>query len=207
MDGHFVPNLTIGPPLVRALKRVACVPLDVHLMIDNPAEQLDWFIETGADLITLPIECAGGVDAPLPQPGESRHIWEVTAPELLHTLISRVHTAGRKAGLSLNPGTPVETIIPFLRAIDVVLVMSVHPGFGGQSFIPQTTEKIAALAAAIRGQGLSTLIEVDGGITVHTAPLVVAAGATILVAGNAVFGADDPQAALLDIRTAAHRHP
>jgi pentose-5-phosphate-3-epimerase len=250
MDGHFVPNLTIGPPCVRALKNIASTPLDVHLMISNPAEQLDWFIEAGADLITVHIECAtrpqimrsdaestapsapaatpdvGSTPAPLqspttPQfsilnsqfsipapsaaPGESRSIQEVENPELIHSLISRIHAAGRKAGLSLNPGTPAEAVFPFLDTLDLVLVMSVHPGFGGQSFIPESVEKITAIAEAAQTQNPALLIEVDGGINVQTAPLVVAAGATMLVAGNAVFGAPDPQAALQAIRDAAEQ--
>jgi ribulose-phosphate 3-epimerase len=207
MDGHFVPNLTIGPPIVRALKRIAQAPLDVHLMIDNPAEQLDWFISAGADLITVHVECAGGSQAEHPTaPGESRSIQSVENPELIHALISRIHAAGRKAGLSLNPGTPVTTVLPFLPELDLVLVMSVHPGFGGQSFIASAVDKVAAIAASAEAAGRDAaaasplIIEVDGGINTQTAPQVSAAGATLLVAGNAIFGASDPQAALQALR-------
>jgi ribulose-phosphate 3-epimerase len=138
------------------------------------------------------------------QPGTSQSIREPAAPELIHTLISRIHAAGRKAGLSLNPNTPPEAVFPFLSELDLVLVMSVHPGFGGQSFIFDSVERIETIANAIRARGASALIEVDGGINEQTAPLAVAAGARILVAGNAVFGADDPKRALQALRVAAN---
>ncbi|MDR2196582.1 MAG: ribulose-phosphate 3-epimerase [Coriobacteriales bacterium] len=219
MDGHFVPNLTIGPPVVQALKRIARTPLDVHLMIDNPAEQLDWFIEAGADLITVSIECAGNAspaglagagsgdgasNAAAFRAGSSRSVEQLADPELIDALISRIHAAGRKAGLALNPQTPFETLLPFVSELDLILVMSVHPGFGGQTFISKSVEKVAAIAAALSERGSSALIEVDGGINAQTAPLVAVVGATVLVAGSAVFGATEPRLALQAIRDAAN---
>lgn len=180
MDGHFVPNLTIGPAHVKALKRVTDVPLDVHLMIDNPDAQLDWYIDAGADSITIHIEAC---DDPV-------------------LLMERMKEAGVKAGISLNPETGLEAIEGVLAYADLVLVMSVHPGFGGQSYIEGSTSKIAVLKDMLASKGCNAVIEVDGGITLQTAPIAAAAGADILVAGSAVFGAEDPACALKEIRDA-----
>ncbi|MCL2883285.1 MAG: ribulose-phosphate 3-epimerase [Coriobacteriia bacterium] len=211
MDGHFVPNLTIGPPVVRALKAVTDTPLDVHLMVSNPEEQLDWYLEAGADLVTVHLECGGSPEAPSrirsrncgSARGSSASVIAVSSPEKVFGLFERAHAAGRLAGLAINPGTPAELALPFLSAVDLVLVMSVHPGFGGQGFMASALEKLRLLSSAAAAQGLDLLIEVDGGINEKTAALAVAAGANLLVAGTAVLGAADPAAALERLRAAA----
>lgn len=180
MDGHFVPNLTIGPAHVKMLKRVTDVPLDVHLMIDNPEVQVPWYIEAGADSVTVHVETCDNAAAMLRMIGD----------------------AGVKAGISLNPETDASALEGLLGLVDMVLVMSVHPGFGGQSFIESSPAKIAAIVEMCKAEGAAPLIEVDGGIGVGTAPLVSAAGADVLVAGSAIFCADDPAAALRGIRDA-----
>lgn len=180
MDGHFVPNLTIGPPVVRSLERITDVPLDVHLMISNPDETVQWYLEAGADLVTVHVEACR--DA--------------------HAVLRGIRDAGRKAGVTLNPPTPVESIVPYLGEADVVLVMSVNPGFSGQSFIPESVDRVRRVAEMCATLGVSPLIEVDGGIDETTAPLVCAAGARMLVAGNAVFGRPDPGSALHAVRAA-----
>ncbi len=180
MDGHFVPNLTIGPAHVKMLKRVTDVPLDVHLMIDNPEVQVPWYIEAGADSVTVHVEVCDD------------------AASMLRT----IRDAGVKVGISLNPETDVSALEGLLGLVDLVLVMSVHPGFGGQSFIESSPAKIAAIVEMCKAEGAAPLIEVDGGIGVATAPLVHAAGADVLVAGSAIFCAGDPAAALRDIRDA-----
>lgn len=180
MDGHFVPNLTIGPAHVKMLKRVTDVPLDVHLMIDNPEVQVPWYIEAGADSVTVHVEVCDD------------------AASMLRT----IRDAGVKVGISLNPETDVFALEGLLGLVDLVLVMSVHPGFGGQSFIESSPAKIAAIVEMCKAEGAAPLIEVDGGIGVATAPLVRAAGADVLVAGSAIFCADDPAAALRGIRDA-----
>jgi ribulose-phosphate 3-epimerase len=205
MDGHFVPNLTIGPAHVRALKRITNIPLDVHLMISNTAEQLGWFIDAGADLITIHIENGNGPAQGAAAAGASPSIERVEDPTGLITLIDRIHAAGALAGISLNPNTPAAALEPFVALVDLILVMSVHPGFGGQAFIDSTPEKLAQIVALAQAAGASPLLEVDGGIGIQTAPLVVEQGADVLVAGNAVFGAPDPLAALQAIREATRR--
>jgi ribulose-phosphate 3-epimerase len=215
MDGHFVPNLTIGPPVIRALKRATSIPLDVHLMISNPAEQLDWFLEAGADLITVHVESGSGQPQDVrdkksgsvvpTRPGASLSVEYAEEPGSLVALIDRIHAAGALAGISLNPGTPASAAEPFVGLVDLILVMSVHPGFGGQSFIESSVDKVAALVAAARAAGANPLLEVDGGINAQTAPLVAAQGADVLVAGNAIFAAPDPLVALQAIREAARR--
>ncbi len=154
MDGHFVPNLTIGPLFVNGLKALTSVPLDVHLMIDNPEKQVDWYLTAGADLVTIHVEAAGF------NPDILKHIRE----------------QGRLCGLSLNPETSPEAVFPFLDAVDLILVMSVHPGFGGQSFIQNSCAKIASIVAECERLDRHPLIEVDGGIDVSTAPLVAKGG-------------------------------
>jgi ribulose-phosphate 3-epimerase len=181
MDGHFVPNLTIGPPVIRALKRVACVPLDVHLMIDDADATIGWYLDAGADYVTVHVE----------------------ACDHLHRVIQAIRAAGAKAGVALNPATPASVLTEVVAEIDMVLVMSVNPGFGGQAFIPDVLSKIAQIEAMIAATSSPASIEVDGGIDETTAPLVVSAGARVLVAGNAVFGRSDPAAALASIRAAA----
>lgn len=180
MDGHFVPNLTIGPAHVKMLKRVTDVPLDVHLMIDNPEVQVPWYIDAGADSVTVHVETC-----------------DDTA-----SMLRTIGDAGVKAGISLNPETDVSALEGLFGLVDMVLVMSVHPGFGGQSFIESSPAKIAAIVEMCKAEGAAPLIEVDGGIGAATAPLVSAVGADVLVAGSAIFCADDPAAALRGIRDA-----
>ncbi|MDR2035842.1 MAG: ribulose-phosphate 3-epimerase [Coriobacteriales bacterium] len=205
MDGHFVPNLTIGPPFVRALKRITEVPLDVHLMIDNPHEQLDWYLDAGADLLTFHLEAArpGARGA---HKGSSATIKDLTPEEVAFVLalLERIRAAGALAGLSINPATPVELLRPFYQHLDVVLLMSVHPGFGGQSFIPESLSRLNAIRADIAASEASVLIEVDGGIDVNTVSPAVEAGAELLVAGNAIYGQTDPVLALQNIRRAVY---
>jgi ribulose-phosphate 3-epimerase len=181
MDGHFVPNLTIGPPVVAALKKVATRPLDVHLMIDNVDATVGWYLDAGADWITIHAEA-------------SPHI---------HRTLGAIRDAGAKAGVSVNPGTPVDSLIEVIGMVDMILVMSVNPGFGGQSFIERSVEKVNELRWMCDQLGIAPIIQVDGGINPETAALVAAAGANCLVAGNAVFGATDPKAAIAEIRAAA----
>jgi ribulose-phosphate 3-epimerase len=165
MDGHFVPNLTIGPGVVKALRPHSQKPFDVHLMIAPADPYLAAFAEAGADLITI-------------HPEAGPH---------LHRSLQTIRALGKKAGIALNPGTPAGVIAPVLDMIDLVLVMSVNPGFGGQSFIDSQLEKIAAVRALIDASGRDIVLEVDGGVNPQTAPRVLAAGAHALVAGNAVF--------------------
>ena len=215
MDGHFVPNLTIGPPVIKLLKKITNIRLDVHLMIDNPAEQLDSFIAAGADLITVHLEAGHAADAARQHPaaahslpglagaGSSYSVAEVARPDALVALIKRIHAAGIMAGIALNPGTPASAAAAFIDLVDLVMVMSVHPGFGGQGFIESTLDKLAALIELASKAKASPLLEVDGGINAQTAALVAAQGADLLVAGNAIFCAPEPVTALNVIRRAA----
>lgn len=181
MDGHFVPNLTIGPTVIKALKRVATKPLDVHLMIDNADSTIDWFLDAGADVLTVHVE---------------------SCPHL-HRTLTRIREAGASPAVSVNPGTSVDQLIEVLGIVDMILIMSVNPGFGGQSFIERSVEKVSELAWMCGELGFNPLIQVDGGINTTTAPLVAEAGARCLVAGNAVFCEPDPVAAITAIRAAA----
>src|SRR6187549_3132760 len=165
MDGHFVPNLTIGPGVVKALRPHSAKPFDVHLMISPIDSFLDAFAEAGADIITV-------------HPEAGPH---------LHRTIQRIKGLGKKAGVSLNPATPAKMLDYVLEDIDLVLVMSVNPGFGGQKFIASQLKKIEAIANQVAKENLDVLIEVDGGIDAETAPLAVSAGANVLVAGSATF--------------------
>jgi ribulose-phosphate 3-epimerase len=181
MDGHFVPNITIGPPVVRAIKRVATRPLDVHLMIEEPDRYLEDFVEAGANMISVHVE---------------------VLPHLQRT-ITHIKKLGAQAGAVLNPSTPAVMLEDIAADLDFVLVMSVNPGFGGQAFIPHSIEKVRRVRAVLDAAGSSADIEIDGGIDSTNAADVVAAGATILVAGNAVFGHGDPEAAIRELRAAA----
>lgn len=171
MDGHFVPNLTIGPPVVKSLRRVTKLPLDCHLMIDNPDDYISIFAEAGADWISVHQEAC-------------RH---------LNRTLHHIRDHGCRAGVVVNPATPVETLSEVLDIVDYVLVMSVNPGFGAQQFIPSTLHKMKRLAEIRRQRDLAYRIEVDGGVALDTVADVVRAGAEILVAGNAVFGNGDPR--------------
>lgn len=170
MDGHFVPNLTIGPPVVRSLRKVTKLPLDCHLMIDNPDEFIPVFADAGADWISVHQEAC-------------RH---------LNRTLHLIKSHNCHAGVVINPATPVDTLTEVLDIVDYVLVMSVNPGFGAQKFIPGTLHKMRALAEIRSRRGLNYRIEVDGGVSLDTVGDVVRAGAEILVAGNAVFGSGDP---------------
>ncbi len=165
MDGHFVPNLTIGAPVVAAIRPWTKLPLDVHLMIEAPERQIKHFADAGADIITVHIEACS-------------HI---------HRVVQMIKGLGVKAGVSLNPATPLDMLDEILPELDLVLVMTVNPGFGGQAFIKGMLDKIARLRAGLDRRGLTTELEVDGGISAETAPGVVKAGARVLVAGTAVF--------------------
>jgi ribulose-phosphate 3-epimerase len=180
MDGHFVPNLTIGPPVVEALRKHTELFLDCHLMVDNPQVLLADFADAGADRCIVHVEL-----------GDPRPLFD----EL------RERNVG--VGIVLNPETPVDSVLPYLADVDLVLVMSVHPGWGGQQFIADVLDKVRVLRAEIDDQRLAVEIEIDGGINVDTAPLAARAGVDILVAGSAVFHAADPLAAARDIRAAA----
>ena len=165
MDGHFVPQITIGAPVVAAIRSCTKLPLDVHLMIEVPEHQIKQFADAGADIITIHIEAC-------------RHI---------HRAVQMIKESGVKAGVALNPGTPMESLGEILADLDLVLVMTVNPGFGGQTFIPGMLDKIARLRAELDKKGLVAELEVDGGINAEIAPRVVQAGASVLVAGTAVF--------------------
>ncbi len=165
MDGHFVPNLTIGPNVVAAIKPHASRPLDVHLMIAPVDPYIEAFVQAGADIISF-------------HPEAGAHP---------HRTIQAIHHAGARAGLALNPGTPLSLIEPLIDDLDLILVMSVNPGFGGQKFISSQIERIRRIREMIDASGRDIELEVDGGITPDTAPAVIAAGATVLVAGTAVF--------------------
>lgn len=179
MDGHYVPNLTFGAPIVKALRPYTNLPFDVHLMVTNPEDYIQAFADAGAHYITVHIE---------------------TSPHL-HKLIHEIKGYGIKAGVSLNPSTPVRLLEEVADQVDLVLIMSVNPGFGGQSFIPQAVDKIKRTKALLeKAQNHDAIIEVDGGINEKTAPLVVEAGATLLVAGSAVFGAKDRKAMIDALR-------
>jgi ribulose-phosphate 3-epimerase len=182
MDGHFVPNITIGPPVVRAIKRIATRPLDVHLMIEDPDRYIDDFVAAGANMISVHVE---------------------TVPHL-HRTISYIKARGVQAGAVINPSTPVGSLEDIARDLDFVLVMSVNPGFGGQQFIPHSLDKLRRVRELLIASRSSAEIEVDGGIDEKNVCSVVAAGATIVVAGNAIFGASDPAAATRALRAAAH---
>jgi ribulose-phosphate 3-epimerase len=181
MDGHFVPNITIGPPVVQAIKRVATKPLDVHLMIEQPDRYLDAFIDAGASWLSVHVEV-------LPH---------------LHRTIGAIKKRGVKAGVVLNPSTPVIALENVASDVDYVLVMSVNPGFGGQTFIRRSLEKIRAVRALLVAAGNHAPIEVDGGVDLQTVGDVIAAGADMLVAGQAIFGAGNPESAARELRAAA----
>jgi ribulose-phosphate 3-epimerase len=178
MDGHFVPNISFGPGLVKALRRHCALAFDVHLMIAPADPYLAAFAEAGADLITL-------------HPEAGPH---------LHRSLQTIRALGKRGGVVLNPGTPAAAVEPVLDLCDLILVMTVNPGFGGQSFLPSMLPKIAALRAMIDASGRDIRLEVDGGVTAATAPSIIEAGADVLVAGTAVFGAPDYAAAVAALR-------
>ena len=179
MDGHFVPNITIGPLVVEAARRASQLPLDVHLMIENPDLYLADFVSAGADRLTVHQE---------------------VCPHL-HSTVQRIRELGARPGVAVNPATPVETLSEILQFIDLALVMTVNPGFGGQRFIPELLHKVARLVSEAQARGFAALeIEVDGGIDMNTAPAAASAGATVLVAGSAVFGSGSIQENIGNLR-------
>ena len=178
MDGHFVPNITFGPAMCKALRPYTKLPLDVHLMVERPGDWVNPFRDAGADILTFHVEA-------------EKHI---------HRVLQSIHAAGMRAGVVLNPASPLALCEEVLADCDLVLLMSVNPGFGGQKFIPQVLKKIEALSALKAERGLSFEIEVDGGVNTQTAPRCKAAGATVLVAGNAVFTASDPKEMIRQLR-------
>jgi ribulose-phosphate 3-epimerase len=180
MDGHFVPNITMGPPIIKALRGRTKLPFDCHLMISEPQRYIERFLDAGANMISIHVE----------------------AEPHLQRALQLIREGGAKAGIAINPATSAETLSTAIEFCDYVLVMTVNPGFGGQKFIEPVVPKIRHISELIRERGLSVEIEVDGGIDVRTAPVVVAAGASILVAGSAVFGQDDRAAAMESIRSA-----
>ncbi|MFL5356418.1 ribulose-phosphate 3-epimerase [Archangium sp.] len=178
MDGRFVPNITMGPVVVQAIKKAATRPLDVHLMIVEPEKYVEAFVKAGADILTVHVE----------------------ACTHLHRVIQQIRHAGAKPAVVLNPATPLSSVEEVLGDVDMVLLMSVNPGFGGQGFIPQTVDKVRRLRAMLDARGLSTDLEVDGGINAETARQVVGAGANVLVAGSYVFSSKDYAAAIRSLR-------
>jgi ribulose-phosphate 3-epimerase len=178
MDGHFVPNITMGPIVAKAVKNVTSLPVDVHLMIENPDRYIPDFVKAGADWISVQVE----------------------ACVHLNRTLQMIRESGVKAGAALNPATPLSAIEWSLEYLDFVLIMSVNPGFGGQAFIPNSLQKIADLRAMIEARGLSTLIQVDGGVNASTIASVSSAGTDSFVAGSAIFGTDDYAGAISNFR-------
>jgi len=181
MDGHFVPNITIGPPVVKSIKRIATVPLDVHLMIAEPDRYLEAFAAAGAALLSVHVEV-------LPH---------------LHRTVHAIKALGMKAGVVLNPSTPVGALEEIAGDVDLVLVMSVNPGFGGQTFIPRSEHKVRAVRALLDRVSNPAPVEIDGGIDLHNVGRVVGAGARMIVAGSALFNTPDPERATRDLKAAA----
>lgn len=177
MDGMFVPNITIGFPVIAAINRIAEKPLDVHMMVVDPGRYVGAVRDAGAHLMNVHYE----------------------ACTHLHRVVSSIHEAGMKAGVTLNPATPVEMLEDIVADVDLVLLMSVNPGFGGQKFIPNTVRKVERLRSMIERQGSRAVIEIDGGVDLNTAPALIAAGADVLVAGSYVFKAPDPIVAVSDL--------
>jgi ribulose-phosphate 3-epimerase len=181
MDGHFVPNITIGPPVVKSIKRVASKPLDVHLMIEEPDRYIEAFVQAGASMISVHVE----------------------AVPHLHRTLALIRSFGVRAGAVLNPATPAASLEDVAAQLDFVLVMSVNPGFGGQAFIPHSIEKVRRVGEVLQRNRSSAPIEIDGGIDASNIAQVVSAGAGIIVAGNAIFGTPDAEGATRDLRAAA----
>lgn len=178
MDGHYVPNITFGVPVVKSIRSESKMIFDVHLMIENPMAFVEAFAEAGADMITFHVET---VDDPYP-------------------VIEKIHSLGKRAGMSIHPDTPIEKILPYVEACDLILIMSVRPGFGGQHFMEESLERIAAVRKIVDEKGLDTIISVDGGICTDTIDRVVKAGANLLVAGSAVFSNHDHAKAIEELR-------
>jgi ribulose-phosphate 3-epimerase len=181
MDGRFVPNISFGLPVIEQIRTATTKPCDVHLMIEEPEKYVEAFKKAGADRISVHIEVC-------------RH---------LHRNIQQIQALGMKAGVALNPHTPVESLCDILQDVDHILIMSVNPGFGGQSFIPHTYQKIRTLKRMLHERGLSTLVEIDGGVTLENASSIMRSGADVLVAGNTVFKSADPMATIRALKNMA----
>lgn len=184
IDGHFAPNMTVGVPVLKQLRKFTDMPIDVHLMITNPLTQLPWFLACNPDMVTV-------------------HAEALTEEDQLQQAVDMIHEAGAQACVSIKPKTPVSALAPVIASLDMVLVMSVEPGFSGQSYIEGTDRKVRQVVDLARQAGVSPLIQVDGGMGLNTAPLVAAEGADVIVCGNAVFGAQDPKQAIASIAAAA----
>lgn len=184
MDGHFVPNITLGAPVVKCIKKATTVPFDVHLMISEPLKYIDDFANAGADIITFHTECDSPIDA----------------------TIDKILSHGIKASLTVKPATPVEDIFPYLDRLSMVLIMTVEPGFGGQSFMEDMMPKVAKLREEINRRGLNCEIEVDGGINEKTIAIAAKAGADVFVSGNAIFSSHDRKAAIEKFKTIAEEN-
>jgi ribulose-phosphate 3-epimerase len=178
MDGHFVPNLTFGPPIIQSLRKTTQLPFDVHLMIEKPELSIEQYIKAGADYVTVHVEA-------------STH---------LHRTLQQIRALGAKPGVSLNPHTPISSIEHIISLVDLVLLMTVNPGFGGQKFIPEVAPKISALRQLANTKNSSLLISVDGGIDPSTLPTVLQAGANVVVAGSYIFGSKDYRRAIASLR-------
>ncbi len=178
MDGHFVPNLTFGPPLIRALKTITKVPLDVHIMVSNPDQVALDYVEAGADIL----------------------VFHAEATVHHHRLLQMIKSRGAKAGIAINPTTPLESISPLLPYIDQINVMSVNPGFGGQSFIPETIGRLRQIKSMVSATGRAIDIEIDGGITNHNIRSVIDAGANLIVAGSYIYQSKNRKAAIDSLR-------
>jgi ribulose-phosphate 3-epimerase len=183
MDGRFVPNISFGLPVISAIRKATTKVCDVHLMIEEPEKYAEEFKRAGADILSVHVEAC-------------RH---------LHRNIQQIKSLGMKAGVAINPHTPVESLFDILDQIDLVCMMSVNPGFGGQKFIPKTIDKIRTLRGAIDQAGLNVLIEIDGGVTLENAASIVEAGADVLVAGNTVFGSADPRGTIAELKKLGNR--
>ena len=180
MDGIFVPNISIGIPVLSSIRRITDMVLDVHLMITQPVRYVEAFIQAGADIVVFHLEA--------------------DEPQNIRAAIDKVKALGKRVGLSLKPKTPASTLLPYIKDLDMVLIMTVEPGFGGQKFMADQLDKIREVDALIKAQNPACELEVDGGIDPDTAPLVTAAGANVLVAGKAVFGAPDRAAVITALR-------
>ena len=178
MDGHFVPNISIGVPVVKALRQCCDGFLDVHLMISQPEKYIDAFIKAGADLVNIHVEAEGD----------------------MAEMLQKIRAAGKMSALTNKPGTPAEAVFPYLELCDMILVMSVEPGFGGQKFMPGCFPKIRAIKAELVARGLQCEIEVDGGVNLENAPELIQAGATVLVAGSSVYGAENLEQRVADFK-------
>ena len=184
MDGHFVPNITLGAPIVKSLRKRCELVFDVHLMISEPLKYVADFAAAGADIITFHVECDNDIDE----------------------VIDKIHSLGCKAGVALKPGTDASAVLPYLKKLEMVLVMTVEPGFGGQSFMHETMPKLKQIREKCKAENLDIHLQVDGGIAEKTVSVAAENGADVFVAGSAVFGSEDPKAAVSMLRDLANKH-